>query len=456
MTRSGQARKNPNSTKVSELDIQGVQSRLVATTLLTRIIDDGRNLDALCDRNHGIKPFVALEDRDQSLARAIAVTALRNRNRIEFILKRLMKRPPAKKARFLIHSLHIASAQILFMDVPARAAVNIAVSTIGNDKRTKRFRQLTNAVLRRMAREKEVLLEESRNVSPFPDWFAKRLRSDYGRDNVARMAALMQHGASVDISVKSNAEKWAEKLGGFVLPTGSIRLKSTTRISDLPGYEEGEWWVQDAAAAIPAKLINAGKGAEVLELCAAPGGKTAQLANWGYKVTALDISETRLERLKINLERLKFNVTTIQADILDWEPDDLFDAVLLDTPCSSTGTLRRHPDVLWSKSSEDIADLAELQFALLNRAITFVKPGGSIVFSNCSLLKQEGEDLLARIVRSSGDIALSRIGSEEVPGISEMVNGQGALRSMPFHLPNEKFPEFGGVDGFFACRLIKN
>ncbi|MGI9350490.1 MAG: RsmB/NOP family class I SAM-dependent RNA methyltransferase [Rhizobiaceae bacterium] len=433
-----------------------MQSRLVATTLLTRIIDDGRNLDALCDRSHGIKPYAALDDRDQGLARAITVTALRNRNRIDFILKKLMKRPPAKNARFLTHTLHIASAQILFMEVPERAAVNIAVGVIGNDKRTRRFRELTNAVLRRMTREKEGLLEASKDVSPFPEWLAKQLRSDYGRDNTARIAPIVMHGASVDVSVKNDPAEWAEKLGGFPLPTGSVRLRSATRISELPGYGEGEWWVQDAAAAIPARLINADKGAEVLELCAAPGGKTAQLANLGYKVTALDISETRLSRLQANLERLKFNVTPIHADLLDWEPECLFDAVLLDAPCSSTGTVRRHPDILWSKSKDDISTLAELQFALLNRAITFVKRGGCIVFSNCSLLKQEGEDLLGRLLKSSSDITLSKIGSNEVPGISEMVNGQGALRSLPFHLPNNEHPKLGGVDGFFACRFIKN
>ncbi|MEM9279616.1 MAG: transcription antitermination factor NusB, partial [Pseudomonadota bacterium] len=196
----------------SQNKAKGVESRLVATALLTRIVDDGRNLDALCDRKHGIRQFLELDGRDQSLARAIAVTALRHRNRIDFVFKKLMNRPPPKNARFLIHSLHVAAAQILFMEVPESAAVNVAVSAIGNDKRTSRFKDLANAVLRRMVREKDKLLETSKGVSPLPDWLTKTLRSNYGKENTVRIAQAVSHGSALDISVKSNAEQWVEKL----------------------------------------------------------------------------------------------------------------------------------------------------------------------------------------------------------------------------------------------------
>ena len=388
-------------------------------------------------------------------ARAIAVTALRHHNRIEFALKALMKRPPPKNARFLIHSLHVAAAQILFMEVPERAAVNVAVTAIGKDKRTKRFKDLTNAVLRRMTREKETLLVKSQKVSPFPGWLEKMIRSNYGKENLQRISSAVSLNASLDLSVKANADEWSEKLQGILLPTGSIRLETNDPVTSLSGYQDGDWWVQDAAAALPAKLIQAEPGARVLELCAAPGGKTAQLASMGYQVTALDISQPRLSRLQENMNRLRLSVETVEGDILEWEPDEKFDAVLLDAPCSSTGTVRRHPDVLWSKTKEDIRELADLQFKLICRAAGFVSPGGCLVFSNCSMLKEEGENLLGKILAACPDLTLSAIGTDEVPGTAEMVNGQGALRSQPYHLANRDNPEFGGLDGFFACRFLK-
>lgn len=435
--------------------IAGMQCRLVATTLVTRVIDDGRNLDALSDRNHGLPAFLALESRDQALARAIAITCMRHRNKIDAILKRLMKRPPPKNARFLNHSLHLAAAQILFMEVPDSAAVNIAVSAIGADKRTKRFKDLANAVLRRMTREKLTLLEQVTDVSPLPGWLAKMLRSNHGKENLEKISAAISQEAMLDISTKSDAEAWAEKLGGTVLPTGSIRLGTNQAVVELEGYDAGEWWVQDAAAAIPAKLIQAPAGSKILELCAAPGGKTAQLVNSGFDVTAIDISKLRLDRLRNNLDRLNLKATTIQADILEWEPDQLYDAVLLDAPCSSTGTVRRHPDVLWSKKPEDISELAAVQFELVKKAITFLKPGGQLVFSNCSMLKEEGENLLAKVLKTDLGVSLSKIETDEIGAISPMVNGQGALRSQVFHLPNAENPQLGGLDGFFACRLVK-
>lgn len=435
--------------------VEGINSRLVATMLVTRVVDDGRNIDALCDRQHGLRAFLSLNDRDQSLARAMAITALRNRNRIDFVFRKLMNRPLPKNARFLINALHIASAQILFMDVPDRAAVNIAVSAIGNDRRTSRFKSLANAVLRRMTREKEELLQASEAASPFPNWLTKMLRSNYGKENMLRVAQAITNPAALDITVKSDAEIWAKKLDGRLLATGSIRLNSTKPVSELEGYQDGEWWVQDAAAALPARMIDIEKGSDVLELCAAPGGKTAQLAAAGYAVTAVDISQPRLARLKENLERLKLSADVVEADILEWSPDKEFDAVLLDAPCSSTGTMRRHPDTLWAKKHEDISQLANLQFELVQRAATYLKPGGQLVFSNCSILKEEGENLIHRILQACPDLSISPIAEDTIPGTSEMINGQGAIRSLPFHLTNEACPQMGGLDGFFACRFAK-
>jgi 16S rRNA (cytosine967-C5)-methyltransferase len=436
----------------------GMAARLVATSLVTRVVDDGRNLDALCDREHGVRSFLSLEPRDRSLARAIAVTALRNRKAIQEALNRLWDRPPPKRARFLHHMLHVALAQMLYLDLPDRAAVDLAVSAIGNDERTTRFRALANAVLRRATREKEKIATRTDNMSPFPKWFEQALRRDYGKEKAAGISSYVSREAMMDITVKSNPVKWAEKLDGILLPTGSVRLPSSVPVETMPGFADGEWWVQDAAAALPARLIDAGPGAQVLELCAAPGGKTAQLCNFGYDVTALDISRPRLSRLEKNLNRLNFTAKLVEADILEWQPEERFDAVLLDAPCSSTGTIRRHPDVIWTRSADEVRELAELQIRLVKKAIDFVKPGGNLVFSNCSLFKQEGENLLVRLLETCDQIELSPILAEEIPGLEMAINGQGALRTLPQYMqvaPSGDTDPIasGGIDGFFACRL---
>lgn len=433
----------------------GLETRLVATLLLTRVMDDGRNLDALCDRQHGLARFLKLEARDQGLARAIAITAVRKHNQIEAVLKRVMQRPPPKRARFLIHSLHVAVTQILFLDAPDSAAVDLGVTAIGDDERTSRFRGMSNAVLRRIVREREELLAKTEQTSLLPKWMEKALRKDYGKEKAARISNYIAIEPMVDLTVKTNPQDWAEKLGGFVLPTGSIRLVNTTSVTELEGYENGDWWVQDAAAALPAQLIKAEKGAHVLELCAAPGGKTAQLAHKGYDVTAVDISKPRLGRLQQNLERLNLQATLVEADILEFEPAEKFDAILLDAPCSSTGTIRRHPDVLWTKSAEEITALAQLQYQLLEKAKEFLKPGGTFVFSNCSMLKEEGEDLLSKASRQFEDLILDPIKPGEINGLEDCINGQGALRTLPFHLQHPEHESYSGLDGFFACRFIK-
>jgi len=433
----------------------GLETRLVATLLLTRVIDDGRNLDALCDRQHGLDRYLKLDARDQGLARAITVTAVRNHNRIEAALKRVMDRPPPKRARFLIHSLHVAASQILFLDAPDSAAVDVCVTAIAGDERTARFKGLTNAILRRMVREKDKLLEKTQDISPFPKWLEKALRKDYGKNRLTAIARSVLLEPMVDLTVRGNPQEWAEKLGGFVLPNGSVRLTNTDAIHTLKGYDTGEWWVQDAAASIPARLLKAGKGAKVLELCAAPGGKTAQLAQAGFEVTAVDISKPRLERLEQNLKRLKLAAKLVQADIFDYEPDEKLDAVLLDAPCSSTGTIRRHPDILWTRSAREVSELADLQYRLLEKAQTFLNPGGTLVFSNCSMLKEEGEDLLVRASGALGELETDKIEAQELDGLHDCINGQGAVRTLPYHLPTDENPTRGGLDGFFACRFIK-
>jgi 16S rRNA (cytosine967-C5)-methyltransferase len=261
--------------------------------------------------------------------------------------------------------------------------------------------------------------------------------------------------APIDFSVKADPEFWAEKLGGIILPTGSVRVERLSGpVTELPGFAEGEWWVQDAAAALPAKLLGAVRGLRVADLCAAPGGKTAQLVLAGAKVTALDSSKNRLARLEQNLHRLGLAADIVQADLLAYEPEDLFDAVLLDAPCSSTGTVRRHPDVPWTKTPDDIARLADLQRRLLARATALVKPGGRIVFSNCSLDPEEGELLMEKFMAGTPDVAVDPVEPGEIVGIEPFLTSKGWLRTTPAGLDLGR-PEMSGLDGFFAARLAR-
>ncbi|HKA99243.1 MAG TPA: RsmB/NOP family class I SAM-dependent RNA methyltransferase, partial [Methyloceanibacter sp.] len=258
----------------------------------------------------------------------------------------------------------------------------------------------------------------------------------------------------LDLTVKSEPERWAEKLSGRVLPGGSVRLLPKGRIDALPGFDEGAWWVQDVAASLPARLLGDVRGKRVADLCAAPGGKTAELALAGASVVAVDSSKTRLALLDDNLKRLGLHAETVKADAATWQPDETFDVVLLDAPCSSTGTIRRHPDIPYVKSADDIAALAPLQERLLDNAARLVKPGGRLVYSTCSLEPEEGEAQIASLLVRNAGLSLQPVGEAELFGQAAWIEPSGCLRTFPYDLKLDS-PEWSGMDGFFAARLIK-
>jgi len=282
----------------------------------------------------------------------------------------------------------------------------------------------------------------------------KELRSDFGKDKAQKIANMVLLESQLDISVKSDSEGWAKRLGGVQIGQRSVRISDKMPVVQMEGFEDGQWWVQDVAASLPARLLGDVAGKDILDLCAAPGGKTAQLISAGANLTALDVSAVRLARLEKNLNRLKLTAKLVEADILEWEAPQSYDGVLLDVPCSSTGTIRRHPDVMWTKTSADIDALADLQFKLLLKAKNFVKPGGILVFSNCSLLKREGENVLAKVLRDCDDLKLVKVRADEFPDFPGIINGQGAVRTLPLHLEKQPAKD-GGMDGFFACRFEK-
>ncbi|MBP1847155.1 16S rRNA (cytosine967-C5)-methyltransferase [Rhizobium petrolearium] len=431
----------------------GLEVRATAAKLLAAVVDKKISLDGMLDPVHGNPTYRALNDADRALTRAILTSALRHLPRIEAAIASLIDNPLPEGARALHHVLVAAAAQILYLDVPPHAAVDLAVEQANRDPRNRRFAKLVNAVLRRMVREREEMLSQIAEVSPVPPWFRERLVVAYGDAEAERIAEAQLVPAAIDLTVKSDPEAWAEKLGGKVLPTGSVRLAAFQgAVSALDGFEEGAWWVQDAAASIPARLFGDLKGKKVVDLCAAPGGKTAQLVLAGAHVMAVEQSANRLVRLEENLKRLGLKADLVGGDLFDFRPEEPLDGVLLDAPCSSTGTTRRHPDVLWTKGPEDVAKLAALQERMLRHAVTLVEPGGIIVFSNCSLDPYEGEELVARVLGDHPDLQRLPVDPRDWPGLGEAISPLGEFRTTPAMLPgDENFA--GGMDGFFASVL---
>jgi 16S rRNA (cytosine967-C5)-methyltransferase len=452
--RSAQQKRTGDSPEAGGRNVPGLAARKAAAKLLAVVIDAKTPLDGLTDNDNGHPHYLSLDPRDRSLVRAILTTALRYRVTIGTLISRRLERPLPPNATALSHILHVAAAQILFLDIPDSAAVDLAVTHAKSDPRTARFAALVNGVLRSLARGKDVELQPVLDTTlDAPAWFAERLTAAYGREKATAILAAQRVEAPVDFSVKGDPELWAERFGGIVLPTGGVRVeKLAANVTDLEGFAEGEWWVQDAAAALPARLLGEIAGMRVADLCAAPGGKTAQLALAGADVTALDASKNRLARLARNLERLQLKAEVAQADVLTYQPEKLFDAILLDAPCSSTGTVRRHPDVPWTKSPGDIEKLAALQAKMLVAAAKLVKPGGRLVFSNCSLDPAEGEELYRAFLAETPDVEHEPVRPGEIAGADEFLTEEGGLRTTPADM-RLKTPAISGLDGFFAARF---
>ncbi len=431
----------------------GLAVREAAVVLLDAVFDRRQSLDTLFDPVAGEKTWRALPERDRRLARAIVIAALRHHGEIQAVLARLIERPP-RRAGKLFRILEVALAQLLYLDVPDHAAVSVAMEQVIADRDALHFKGLANAVLRRIGRERAAILAGlDMPRSAVPGWLWTRWVASYGEARAASIAAANLEEPALDLTVKDDPAGWAERLGGIVLPTGSVRLLPSGPVEDLPGFAEGAWWVQDAAAALPPKLFKDLAGKRVADLCAAPGGKTAALALAGARVTAVDVSADRLGRVSANLARLGLEAEIVAADLLHWTPPEPFDAILLDAPCTATGTIRRHPDIPWLKRPEDVTTLAELQGRMIDRAVAWLKPGGVLVFSTCSLEPEEGEHQMARALHRHR-LEILPVGPEEVGGIADAVLPSGAVRTLPSQMPGPT-PRLSGLDGFFMMRLGK-
>ena len=454
--RSGKPRAVPQSPSPAP-DVAGLPARRLAAEAFAAVTEQRLALDETLERVLASPAARALEDRDRGLVRAIATTAVRRFGTIRRVLLDRLSSGLPEEGGPLPQVLATAVAQLLFMDVPDHAAVDLAIRLLLEDRHGQRYNKLANGVLRRIGREREAILAALDPLAlDTPAWLRRRWTAAYGEDAAKRLAAAHMAEAALDLTFKSEEarDRLAGELGGLVLPTGSVRLADRAPLPSLAGYAEGEWWVQDAAAALPARLLAVTPGEKVADLCAAPGGKTAQLAAAGAAVTAVDRSAPRLERLKTNMARLGLEVAVQVADAAVMEGEGLYDAVLLDAPCSATGTLRRHPDVAWTKDDQDVFRLAALQTRLLAKAVDLVKVGGRIVYCTCSLEPEEGEVQIRALLARDPRLERRPIDPSEIGGLAEAVTADGDLRTMPYLLPHPD-PRLSGLDGFFAARLVR-
>ena len=424
--------------------VPGLAPRLAAAALLRGVLEEGRLLSDLVQSSRG--PLASLPPQGKARAQSLAAETLRHLGRIDTVLDQFLQKEPPAPVR---NALRLATCELIVDGIAPHAAVDAAVRMVKNNRQTQHLSGLANAVARRVGEHGPEIWPDLA-PTPLPGHLAKPLAKTYGAEVVRALEAAHEKGAPLDITLHPSVDVAAlrEALEAEILPTGSLRLQSWGQVSAMPGFDEGAWWVQDAAAAIPARLLGDIKGKSVLDLCAAPGGKTMQLAAAGADVTALDLSAHRMERLRENLARVELKAKIVVKDALEYTPAQKFDAILLDAPCSATGTIRRHPDLPYAKAGLALNPLLNLQKDLLGEAANWLKPGGEIIYCTCSLFPEEGEEQVASFLATHP-------GFEQLAAMAEGLepewqDPQGGLRLRPDYWAGR-----GGMDGFYMARLKK-
>jgi len=418
----------------------GLPARRAALAILSGVLQKRRPLDA------GLDNLVGLQTRDAGFARALVSESLRHMGALDAVLRKFIAKPlQPHKAGATGEVLLLGACELLILKVAPHAAVDAANQLAAKDPKAVHFKPLINAVLRKVAKEGETVLSGlDRERLSTPDWLWTRWTAQYGAGTARLIARAHQQAAPVDIVLKSPHAPQSDALFGNVR-----RLTAEGRIEELPGFAQGDWWVQDAAATLPALLLGDVAGKRVIDLCAAPGGKTMQLAAAGAKVTAVEIDATRAERIRENLARTRLDAEIVQSDARDY--DGKAPLVLIDAPCTATGTIRRHPDLPWIKGAADVTVSAAAAYEILEAGAAMVEPGGTLVFAVCSLEREEGEEQIAAFLETHPEFARAPIAADELFGHAEWITPQGDLRTLPCHLGDR-----GGMDGFYAARLRRS
>ena len=442
--------------KKSPKNIPGFAARQVALQFLGYILFNRLTFDDALLKTQAETTWSDLDDRDQAFVRNLIITSLRHHTKIEYFIKLYMKKALPRKAYQAHYILILGAAQLLYLETPPHAAISLSLN-LADSNDAKHFKKLINAILGKINREQDKL--RFLTLTPeqmLPKWVAQKWKNYYGEAITLQLAKAYSTQPKMDLSVKSNPEDWASKLDATHIGDLTIRLNSRQGFTQLEGFADGEFWAQDAAAAIAVKLFDDVKGKNVLDLCAAPGGKTMQLAAMGAHVTAIDINKNRIKRLEENLERTKLTdkVTIIQADIRKYEPDVLPTHILLDAPCSATGTMRKHPEILLLKSHDDVTKLKKIQAELLNKCIDMAAPNAQIIYVTCSLEPEEGEKQIDSVLGRRLDVVLEPITEAQLGLIGETsqlkISPKGWLRILP-----DVDDAIGGMDGFFMAKLRK-
>lgn len=435
------------TSKKTNLSESSPNARLSAVSALVHTLDKGKPLDSAwpADRH-----FSSMSPSDKAFTQLLVKTVLRHLGQIDALISKFLEHPLSSKTSRVTHILRLGIAQLVWLETPPHAAVHSAVEMTKQIKMEK-FSGLVNAVLKRVIKEgNDIIASQDAAMLNTPKWLWDSWVKAYGLERTRKIAETHMTEPPLDITVKSDPAFWAKELGGVVLPVGSVRLRDAKNITHLKGFADGGWWVQDMAATIPALLLGDVRDKRVIDLCAAPGGKTAQLASAGAKVSAVDRSKDRITMLKTNVHRLKLQAEYVTTDASKWLPSFAPDAILLDAPCSATGTLRRHPDVAWHRKAEDIARLAEAQHKLLHHALNILKSGGKLVYAVCSLQPEEGEEQITKILAERNDVSLEAVSPTLIGGMKECLTERGEVRTLPFYLA-----DMGGIDGFYAAILLK-
>jgi len=426
-------------------------ARMCALHLLSRVINKRTALDIALDSSD---EFTALPVRDRAFTRMLLTTTIRRLGQIDDLIAFAQDRPDAMKTDVVLNILRLGVTQLFFMDVPDHAAVDTSVR-LAEEKGMPRQKGFVNAILRKLGRDgaARITKQDAARLNT-PDWLLKLWIEDYGLTQAAEIAQANMTEAPLDITVKDIADRpyWGNVLQASELSTGTLRRVLGGNIREMEGFDDGKWWIQDAAAALPAQLFGDVNGEHVIDMCAAPGGKTLQLAAMGATVTAIDRSAKRLKRLEENLERmsLKERVTIEISDAAAWKSIEPPQRILLDAPCSATGTIRRHPDTGYLKSPKDIEGLVSIQERLLNHAGGMLGVGGVLIYCTCSLQKAEAEQQIEKFLSAHSNFARIPITSEEIGKYDELIDDNGDLRILPSHLAGQ-----GGLDGFFVSRVTR-